>query len=119
AWIAVCPESAADSDYCVTSASRVLGAYARGDAAEASPMTAALGAQEAARQNGIRAALARAGGLVHAAYAARHDGRDARRPNLVAEEEFAILRVGEVYEESFQDLGVEYYEYVRKAASAE
>ncbi|OQX69000.1 MAG: hypothetical protein B6A08_07345 [Sorangiineae bacterium NIC37A_2] len=119
AWIAAGLESAAESDNDLTSASMVMVGYGSGDAAEAIPMTAVLGWQEAARKIGFRAALARAVDLDHAAYEALHDGRDASRLNLVPEEEFAILRVGEVYEESFQDLGVEYYEYVRKAASAE
>ena len=32
---------------------------------------------------------------------------------LSADDEFAILRVGERYDRHFQDLGVEYYGYVR------
>lgn len=117
AWIAAGLESAAESHQDLTWASMVMVGYGSGDAAEAIPMTAVPGWQEAAMKIGFRAALERAIDLDHSSYEALHDGRDAGSLNIVPNDEFAILRVGEVYEESFQDLGVEYYEYVRRTVS--
>jgi hypothetical protein len=45
-------------------------------------------------------------------YEALHDGRPVPELDLSPRREFAIERVGERYDRDFQDLGVEYYEYV-------
>ena len=75
-------------------------------------MAAAPGWQAAARRIGFGAALADATDLNREQYEALHDGAEVaglaqRKPGG-----FRIARVGKTYEEGFQDLGVEYYEYV-------
>jgi hydroxymethylglutaryl-CoA synthase len=85
--------------------------YGSGDAAEAIPIHAVDGWQEAASRINFRGALADPMDLSRDQYEALHDGRDAALA-YIPEREFRISRVGEKYETSFQDLGVEYYEYV-------
>lgn len=93
----------------------VMVGYGSGDAAEAIPMTPVAGWQEAAKKIAFRASLARAIDLNLEQYEALHDGRDHSGLALEPQDEFAILRVGENYGPSFQDLGVEYYGYVTRA----
>lgn len=112
AWIAAGLEEASEKGIDLTWASMVMVGYGSGDAAEAIPMTAVQGWQEAAKKIGFRQALARAVDLDLPQYEALHDGRDVTGLDLKPHDEFAILRVGEKYEASFQDLGVEYYGYV-------
>ena len=50
--------------------------------------------------------------LSRAQYEALHDGVDVEGLSYTPTGEFRIARVGKSYETSFQDLGVEYYEYV-------
>ena len=60
---------------------------------------------------GFREALSRAIDLDREQYEALHDGHEL--PGVAYEpREFMIARVGETHEPAFQDLGVEYYEYV-------
>jgi hypothetical protein len=46
-------------------------------------------------------------------YEALHDGIHAPDLDYRPRDEFKISRVGDTYEQGFQDLAVEYYEYVR------
>jgi hypothetical protein len=50
--------------------------------------------------------------LTREQYEALHDGEEVPNLAYVPKREFRIARVGKSYESSFQDLGVEYYEYV-------
>ena len=86
--------------------------YGSGDAAEALPMHAVPGWQAAARKIGFATALDNARDLTQGEYEALHDGRH-DDVSIKPEEEFAILRVGDRYEAGFQDLGIEYYGFVR------
>jgi len=115
AWIAAGFEEAAETGIELTGASMVMVGYGSGDAAEAIPMTPVAGWQEAAKKIAFRASLARAIDLNLEQYEALHDGRDHSGLALEPQDEFAILRVGENYGPSFQDLGVEYYGYVTRA----
>jgi hydroxymethylglutaryl-CoA synthase len=112
AWIAAGFESAAASGQELALSSMVMVGYGSGDAAEAIPMTAVPGWQAAAKKIGFKEALERAVDLDQSGYKSLHDGRDGTGLGIVPENEFRIVRVGEIYEEGFQDLGVEYYEYV-------
>ena len=84
--------------------------YGSGDAAEAIPIRAVAGWRQAAGRIGFRESLADAIDLEQEQYEALHDGREADLP-YVPRSEFRIARVGDQYEPSFQDLGVEYYDY--------
>jgi hydroxymethylglutaryl-CoA synthase len=113
AWIAAGFEEAAKTGVELRGTSMVMVGYGSGDAAEAIPMTAVLGWEEAAKKIRFEESLGRAVDLTHQQYEALHDGRDVGSLDISPKDEFAILRVGETYEASFQDLGVEYYGYVK------
>jgi hydroxymethylglutaryl-CoA synthase len=86
--------------------------YGSGDAAEAIPLAAVEGWQEAAQRIGFRHALSNAVDLTQEQYEALHDGLEVPDLAVPPREEFVISRVGEKHDAAFQDLGVEYYEYV-------
>lgn len=85
--------------------------YGSGDAAEAIPVRTVPNWERAAARIGFREALAEPLDLNQAQYEAVHDGREAEL-HYEPRGEFRISRVGRQYEPSFQDLGVEYYDYV-------
>jgi hydroxymethylglutaryl-CoA synthase len=85
--------------------------YGSGDAAEAWPIHAVPGWEEAAARIDLRQALAEPTDLAQEQYEALHDGREVGEIPLAVREGFSIARVGKRYESGFQDLAVEYYEY--------
>jgi hydroxymethylglutaryl-CoA synthase len=111
AWIAAGLEQAASTGVALEGLPLVAVGYGSGDAAEALPFAAAPGWEQAARRIGFAAALGQAVDLTRAQYEALHDGVEVDLRYTPASE-FRISRVGKSYETSFQDLGVEYYEYV-------
>lgn len=112
AWMAAGFDRAARDGVNLDGASLVMVGYGSGDAAEAIPMLAVPGWQEAASRIRFERALAGSIELEQHQYEALHDGAPAVGLDLLPKNQFAILRVGETYESSFQDLGVEYYGYV-------
>ncbi len=123
AWIAAGFEEAVQSGEELQGASMVMIGYGSGDAAEAIPMTAVPGWQKAARLIGFAEALTSATDLKREEYEALHDGlplgtalesvSSGLAQVLKPSGQFAIHRVGDTYDENFQDLAVEYYEYVK------
>ncbi len=113
AWIAAGFEEAALTGRELSGAPMVMVGYGSGDAAEALPMRPVPGWENAARRIGFARSLEDAVDLTREQYEALHDGREVPELNYEPRDEFAILRVGETYDSSFQDLGVEYYGYVR------
>jgi hydroxymethylglutaryl-CoA synthase len=73
--------------------------------------SAVPGWQHAASRIGFRKSLAGAIDLEQEQYEALHDGREFQ-VDYEPRDEFYISRVGRQYEPAFQDLGVEYYDYV-------
>ena len=112
AWIAAGLEQAALSGRELAGASLVSVGYGSGDAAESWPIEPVPSWAEAARRIGFARALEGAVDLTRAQYEALHDGEDVEGLAYTPRGEFRIARVGKSYETSFQDLGVEYYEYV-------
>lgn len=111
AWIAAGMEQAAQEGLEVLGMPMVAVGYGSGDAAEAMPITPVDGWRDAALRVRFREALEHPVDLSREQYEALHDGRHAE---LLYEpsREFRISRVGQSYEPAFQDLGVEYYDYV-------
>jgi len=70
------------------------------------------GWQRAARRIALAQALANPIDLTREQYEALHDGREVPGLLQTPHAEFMITHVGERYEPSFQDLGIEYYKYV-------
>jgi hydroxymethylglutaryl-CoA synthase len=113
AWIAAAFEEAASNEAeDLVGSPMVAVGYGSGDAAEALPLHAVQGWREAARRIGFAEALAGPIDLNQRQYEALHDRRDAADIVYLPREEFTIHRVGKQYDPGFQDLGVEYYEYV-------
>lgn len=116
AWLAAGFEEAAQTGRELAGSPMVMVGYGSGDAAEAMPMVPVPGWEAAASKIGFARALEGALDLTREQYEALHDGRPVPELDRAPRDEFAILRVGETYEQSFQDLGVEYYGFVRSAA---
>jgi hydroxymethylglutaryl-CoA synthase len=112
AWIAAGLEQAAREGVALDGAPLVAVGYGSGDAAEALPFAVAPGWAEAAARIRFQDALSGAIDLTREQYEALHDGEEVPNLAYVPKREFCIARVGKSYESSFQDLGVEYYEYV-------
>lgn len=112
AWIAAGLEQAARDGVALDGAPLVAVGYGSGDAAEALPVAVSPGWAEAASRIGFQEALTGAIDLTREQYEALHDGEEVPNLAYVPKREFCITRVGKSYETSFQDLGVEYYEYV-------
>ena len=111
AWIAAGFEEAQSTGRDLTDAFLLTVGYGSGDAAEAIPVRVAPQWREAARKIEFRDALAQAQDLNREQYEALHDGREVDLPRQAADDRFRVARVGDRYEPSFQDLGIEYYEY--------
>jgi hydroxymethylglutaryl-CoA synthase len=112
AWIAAGFEQAVETGVALAGLPMVAVGYGSGDAAEALPITARPGWERAASRIGFKQALSQAVDLTRAQYEALHDGVDVEGLSYTPAGEFRIARVGKSYEPAFQDLGVEYYEYV-------
>jgi hydroxymethylglutaryl-CoA synthase len=112
AWIAAGLEQAANSGAALGGCPAVAVGYGSGDAAEAMPIIVPNGFETAAKRIGFAHALTGALDLTRDQYEALHDGETVEGLDYVPRAEFRIARVGKSYETSFQDLGVEYYEYV-------
>jgi hydroxymethylglutaryl-CoA synthase len=112
AWIAAGFEEAASRNLDLDGKPMVAVGYGSGDAAEALPMTPVPGWENAAKNIRFKDALGRAHDLTKEQYEALHDGSEVPGLNYTPRDEFRISRVGDTYEQGFQDLGVEYYEYV-------
>jgi hydroxymethylglutaryl-CoA synthase len=112
AWIAAGFEQAAQRGDELAGSPMVAVGYGSGDAAEALPLHAVPGWRDAARRIGFGDALSGALDLSQRQYEALHDRRDAADIDYRPRNEFAIHRVGQKYDAGFQDLGVEYYEFV-------
>ncbi|MGM0576135.1 MAG: hydroxymethylglutaryl-CoA synthase [Myxococcota bacterium] len=111
AWIAAGLEHAAVEGLSLDDAPFLLVGYGSGDAAEAIPTRLVPGWKEAARRIGFADALADPIDLTQAQYEALHDGRHADVDATPTG--FVVERVGESDDPSHQDIGLEYYRYVR------
>jgi hydroxymethylglutaryl-CoA synthase len=112
AWIAAGLEQAAGDGIELIDAPLVAVGYGSGDAAEALPIAVRPDWRAAAGRIGFVAALENAVDVSREQYEALHDGGDVPGLAYTPKNEFRITRVGKSYDPSFQDLGVEYYEYV-------
>lgn len=112
AWMALGLEEGAARKLDLTHANMVAVGYGSGDAAEAIPISPVEGWENAAsRIHGARA-LELAIDLTKEQYESLHDHREFVGMSYEPRNQFVISRVGTAYEGGFQDLGVEYYEYV-------
>jgi hydroxymethylglutaryl-CoA synthase len=110
-WLAAGFDEAAHKELDLTNRPMVAVGYGSGDAAEAWPIRAVKGWEAAAKRINAKAAVASPIDLTREQYEALHDGHEVDL-DYVPQDEFAITHVGDCYDPSFQDLGVEYYKYV-------
>ncbi|WP_233839922.1 hypothetical protein [Dyella sp. 2HG41-7] len=112
AWIAAGFEQALDENAELSNAKFYAIGYGSGDASEAIPLKVAPQWREAAGKINFRTALAAAADLSQQEYEALHDGK---HPELHCppRDQFVIARTGTTYEAAFQDLGVDYYDFVQ------
>jgi hydroxymethylglutaryl-CoA synthase len=113
AWLAAGFEQAAQEDLDLVGVPMVAVGYGSGDAAESIPLSPVAGWRSAALGIGFCSALGGAFDLQQEQYEALHDGSQVVGLDYEPGTGFRIARVGDRYEQGFQDLGVEYYEYVR------
>ncbi|MGD8860081.1 MAG: hypothetical protein PVI30_08705 [Myxococcales bacterium] len=111
-WMAAGFEEAATKALDLVDRPMVAVGYGSGDAAEAIPIRAVPGWEEAAARINVTGALDSPIDLTRAQYEALHDGHEV--PDLVyaPQQEFVISHVGDRYDPAFQDLGIEYYKFV-------
>jgi len=89
--------------------------YGSGNAAEALIMRVAAGWREAAARVGAVASLADAVTVSREQYEQLHSGSwPAERPPTAGPWEFHLERVGETASEAFNDVGIDYYRFVRR-----
>ena len=112
AWLAAGLEEAATEGLDLTGDPMVAIGYGSGDAAESIPFTTVPGWEAAALRIRIAESLTGAIDLDREQYEALHDGRDTPDLHYAPRGEFVISHVGSNYGPAFQDLGVEYYQYV-------
>jgi hydroxymethylglutaryl-CoA synthase len=112
AWLAAALEEAVESGCLAAGAQMLAVGYGSGDAAESIPLRLASGWESAASKIGIADALGKPLDLDQELYEELHDRRRIPDALYVPRDEFAIARVGTLYRSDFQDLGIEYYEYV-------
>jgi hydroxymethylglutaryl-CoA synthase len=110
-WLAAAFDEAAQRGVDLTNRPMVAVGYGSGDAAESWPIRAVPGWEAAAKRIHTGKAVAAPLDLTREQYEALHDGREVEL-DYQPQDEFVISHVGERYDASFQDLGVEYYQYV-------
>lgn len=112
AWIAAGLEEGAELQLDLTGCTMVAIGYGSGDAAEAIPISPVSGWEKAAQRIRANKALEGAIDLSQEQYESLHDRRELLGVDYSPHHQFVISRVGTAYEADFQDLGMEYYEYV-------
>ncbi len=113
AWIAAGLEESVTRKLELAGAPLVAVGYGSGDAAEALPLVVSAEFATAASRIGFARSLEGAVDLSREQYEALHDGTELPELGYAPKDEFTIARVGKTYESAFQDLGVEYYEFVQ------
>jgi len=111
AWLAAGFEDALERGVELHGAPLYAIGYGSGDAAEAWPLRAVVGWRDAAAKMGVAEALRGSRVIDREQYEALHDHGAASGLGGPPRDRFVITRVGERYEDAFQDLGVEYYDY--------
>ncbi len=116
AWLAAGLEQALADGRDLGGARLLAVGYGSGDAAEAMPLRVVAGWESAARRIDLATAMAGAIDLTRAQYEALHDGDTTRPFERPRRDTFAIAGVGDTHDADFQDLGVDYYEFVPPGA---
>lgn len=112
AWIAAGMQEAYDQDVDIAGARVLVMGYGSGDAAECMPGTVAPGFRQAAERIGLDESLQGAVDLTREQYESLHDVGTADGLPSLPGDRFRITHVGKRNDSAFQDIGVEYFEYI-------
>ncbi|ESL11098.1 hypothetical protein TRSC58_01161 [Trypanosoma rangeli SC58] len=113
-WIAAGFEEAYTRKLDITNHPMVIVGYGSGDASESIPMIPVKGWEAAASKINVSAALENPVNLTREQYEGLHTG--SMKEDLAAgkrKKEFVVGHVGSRNEAAFQDIGIEYYQFVR------
>ncbi|ORC88860.1 hydroxymethylglutaryl-CoA synthase [Trypanosoma theileri] len=113
-WIAAGFEEAYNKKIDLTGHPMVMVGYGSGDASEAIPMVPVSGWEKAASKVNVAAALEDPVNLTQEQYEGLHKG--SLKDDLAADKrhkEFIVGHVGSRNEAAFQDIGIEYYQFVK------
>lgn len=113
AWMAAGVQEAVNRNIDLAGTNTLLVGYGSGDAAECIPARIPAGFQNAASRIRMAESMGGAVDLTKDQYESLHDNRAVSGLQPLPGDRFRISRVGDREEDAFQDLGVEYYEYVR------
>ncbi|ESS62757.1 hypothetical protein TCDM_09531 [Trypanosoma cruzi Dm28c] len=112
-WIAAGLEEAYNKKQDITNHPMVMVGYGSGDASEAIPIVPVKGWEEAASKINVAAALEKPVNLTREQYEGMHNG--SLKSDLAAEnrkKEFVVAHIGSRNDMAFQDIGIEYYQFV-------
>ncbi|RNF09900.1 hydroxymethylglutaryl-CoA synthase [Trypanosoma rangeli] len=113
-WIAAGFEEAYTRKLDITNHPMVIVGYGSGDASESIPMIPVKGWETAASKINVSAALENPVNLTREQYEGLHSG--SMKEDLAAgkrKKEFVVGHVGSRNEASFQDIGIEYYQFLQ------
>ena len=112
AWMAAGLQDAVDRNIDLGDTETLLIGYGSGDAAECIPARIPAGFQDYAARIGLSSAMEGAQDLTRAQYESLHDDQYADDLKPLPGDRFRITHLGEQRGAAFQDVGVEYYEYI-------
>lgn len=115
AWMAAGLEQAWREGHDLDDRTMLALGYGSGDAAEAMPLRIVPGWETAAARMAVEEAMQGAVNLTQQQYEALHDGYPLQPLDYPRGNEFVITRIGGIHEADFQDLGVDYYEFIEPA----
>jgi hydroxymethylglutaryl-CoA synthase len=118
AWFAAGLESALENDLQIDGQELLTLGYGSGDAAEVIPFFVEENWREAAAKICFSKALEPAVDVTFEQYARMHEGKSVPDLTVVIDNEFVIDSVGQTETRHFQDLGIEYYQYIGPRRSA-
>lgn len=112
AWLAAGLEQACSEGRDLAGNTVLAIGYGSGDAAEAIPLRIVPGWERAARRMGIGHAMEGPIDLTRRQYEMLHDGVACKPLEYPRGDEFVIAHVGSTHSPEFQDLGIDYYEFL-------
>lgn len=112
AWMAAGLEDAANRRIDLDETDVLLFGYGSGDAAECIPSRIPAGFADYAKRIGVAESLAGAFNLTKSQYESLHDDQTIPEVGALPGDRFRLSHIGEQDGAAFQDVGVEYYEYL-------
>jgi hydroxymethylglutaryl-CoA synthase len=112
-WLAAGFEEAYEKKLDIANRPMVMVGYGSGDASEAIPITPVSGWEKAASKIGVAKALEGAVNITKEQYEGLHSGSIKEDLASNRHRQFVIGHIGQRNEPTFQDIGIEYYQYIQ------